>query len=217
MQRPEGEPQETQTPVVEALTLREKFTDAEKEALIADGALIYTLRGETITAQRESQAKKGKPAFRDVVEGGDRTLVIPSRQIEIAIYPAPDKFFVSGSFTRNVREQEALVAADAGDLRKRLGKGLGEMIPDEASTFTDITFQHLDATGDWLFGQRYAEAQGLSRVYGRTKNPTNSSGSSVANVGAANPDRGLHVGRWPRDYGDRSVGAVPIVVPIETK
>lgn len=207
-----------ETPIVEALTLRERFTDAEREALIADGALVYTPTGETITAQRESQAKKGKPAFRYVVEAGERVLAVPSRQVEVAIYPAPDRFFVPGSFNKNVKQQDELVAQDAADLRKGLGlEGVDELIPNEASTLTAITFQHLDATGKWLFGQEYAAAQGLSYVYGRTKNPTNSAGSFVAFVGGANPGYGVSVDGWRRDDGVHCVGAVRMVVPIEIK
>jgi hypothetical protein len=205
---------------IEQLTLREKFTDAEREALIADGAFIYFPLGETIPAQREAQAKKGNPAFRYVIEAGDRLLAVPSRQVEVAIYPAPERFFVPGSFNKNVELQEKLVAKDAEDLRKRLGlEGISEIIPDEAATLSDITFQHLDATGKWLFGQEYAEVQGLSWVCvcGRTKNPTNSSGSCVAGVGGADPGHGLDVSDWYRDGDHDGLGAIRLVVPIEAK
>ena len=196
--------------------LRESFTNAEREALRADGALTYTLVAETISDQRDSQAKKGKPSFRYLVNAGDR--LTASRNIEVAIYPAPGSFFVPGTFNRSVIEQEKLVEADAQELRTRLGlENIGEILPDEAATLTQVVFQHLDATGKWLFGQEYAKAQGLDWVYGRTKNPTNSSGSNVANVGDASPDYGLYVFDWLRDRGYRHIGTVRLVVPVEIK
>lgn len=175
-------PQKTTTP--EQLVLRESFSEAEKEALIADGALIYH----------------------------------PSRPMEVAIYPAPDRFFVPGSFNKSVRQQEKLVEKDAQELRQRLSlEHITEIIPYEVSTLSDITFQHLDATGIWLFGPEYAKAQGLSWVYGRTKNPTNSTWSHVAYLGPADPDHGLHLHPRYRGAGLGSLGAVRLVVPIEAK
>lgn len=94
----------------EQLTLREKFTDAERKALIADGAVIYLPLGETIPVQKEAQAKKGKLAFRYVVNARNYLRAVPSRQVEVAIYPAVDRFFVSGSFGKGVGQQEELVA-----------------------------------------------------------------------------------------------------------
>ncbi|OGD96799.1 hypothetical protein A3F02_00225 [Candidatus Curtissbacteria bacterium RIFCSPHIGHO2_12_FULL_38_9b] len=207
-----------EVPAVEALRLRESFTDTEWEALIADGALIYRPLAQTIPTQREKQTKKGKKSFSYVVDAGDRINAVPSRPVEFAIYPAPDRFFVPGSFDRSVKQEERDVAGDAQDLRERLGlENITEIIPDEASTLSDITFQHLDATGRWLFGPEYAKAQGLDWVYGRTKNATNPAGSLVADVGNAKADNGLDVGGWDRDYGRRNVGAVRLVVPVEVK
>lgn len=212
-------PKSQETVPVEALRIRESgFTDAEKEALKADGALLYTPLGETIPAQKESRAKKDKPGFWYVAEVGDRLLALPSRQIEVAIYPAPDRAFVPNSFNKSVKQQEERVAADAAELRERLGlEGISEIIPDEASTVTDIIFQHEEATGQWLLGPKYAAAQGLSWVYTRTKNPTNVAGSYVAYVGSAYPDNGVNVHYWNRDNGNRDLGVLRLVVPIETK
>lgn len=205
-----------ETTVTEQLVLRERFTDEEKEALRNDGAVIYLLHGETILSQKESQRAKGKPSFGYVVDAGERLLALPSRKIEVAIYPDPEKFFVPGSFNKSVKKQEEKVMQDARELRLRLNlSAVTEIIPDEAATLSEIGFQHLDATGVWLFGKEYAVAQGLDWVYGRTKNPTNASGSIVAYVGNAYPDSGLDVGGWRRDDGLHSVGALRLVVPIE--
>src|SRR3990167_3241852 len=82
----------------EQLVIRERFTDDEKEALKSDGAVIYELQGETIIREKESQKAKGKPSFYFLVEAGERLLARPTRQIEVAIYPAPERFFVPNSF-----------------------------------------------------------------------------------------------------------------------
>lgn len=207
-----------ETTVTEQLVLGERFTDEEKEALRTDGAVIYLLHGETILSQKESQRAKGKPSFGYVVDAGERLLVLPSRKIELAIYPDPEKFFVPQSFNKSVKKQEEVVAQDARDLRERLNlTGISEIIPDEAATLSEIVFQHLDATGVWLFGKEYAAAQGLDWVYGRTKNPTNASGSHVASVGDADPDDGLGVDGWLRGDGRHRVGALRLVVPIENR
>lgn len=210
-------PMETSV-VTEQLALREKFTVEEREALIADGALVYTGRGETTTAQKKSRDKKRKPSFGYLVNAGDHITAIPSRKGEVAIYPAPDKAFVPDSFGKSVELQDKVVAADALELRKRLGQeGLAEIIPNEASTVTDIIFQHEEATGEWLLGPDYAAEQNLSWVYTRTKNPTNSSGSDVARVGGASPVDGVSVIVWGADDGNDYLGALRMVVPIETR
>ncbi|KKQ95123.1 MAG: hypothetical protein A3C27_00750 [Candidatus Levybacteria bacterium RIFCSPHIGHO2_02_FULL_39_36] len=210
-------PLETPT-VIEQLTIRESFTDVEREALIADGALIYTPLGETITAQKDSRAKKGKPSFAYLTTSENRLVAVPSRKVEIAIYPAPERAFVPDSFSKGVEGQDKAVAVDAVELRQRLGQeGLGQIIPGEASTVTDIVFQHEEATGQWLLGSEYAAAQGLNYVYTRTKNPTNSTGSDVAYVGDAGPGYGVFVDHWGRGSGRRDIGVLRMVVPIETK
>ena len=104
--------------------------------------------------------------------------------------------------------QEKLAEKDGQILRKRIclkGDGVEVIIPDQASTFTELTFKYLDETtqkgkGIWLFGEEYTtSAQDWNLVYGRTKNPVNESGSDVAHVGYADPDYGVHVNRWDRD------------------
>lgn len=191
------------------------FTAEEREALISDGAVIINLTGETI----EDQQASGR-LFRFVVDGGDRLLKLPSMETEVAFYPDPKKFFISNSGNKNLATQEALARKDSQELRKRLGlkdDSLEVIIPGQASTFTELTFRYLDKTtkqgkGVWLFGSEYASVQGLSWVYGRTKNPVNESGSLVALVGHARPDRGVDVSRWDRDDGHGDLRVVRLVV-----
>jgi len=165
------------------------FTDQEKEALVRDGAFILDLPGETI----EDEQKEGKLLrYYELYNSEARLLKAPSIKGQVAIYPDPKRFFVPNSGNKNLLAQEKLAKKDGQELRKRLGlkdDSLDVIIPDQASTLTEITFKYLDETskkgeGVWLFGRDY------SYRYGRTKNPVNESGSRVAIVGNAGPDRG---------------------------
>lgn len=183
------------------------FSGEAKDALIKDGAVIYPLTGSTIEAQRNMRAKKGKPSFYYVVDVREGLVGRPSRLSEVAIYPDPKKFFVPNTGGEDL-ETEALVAEAANRLRKRLRQnGIDVVIPEEAVTLTELTFKHLDETEVWLFGESYGY------LYGRTKNPTNESGSGVAIVGCAVPDSGLGVLDWRRGLGNGRVRAVCLVVP----
>lgn len=191
------------------------FTDKEKKALIEDGAVILSLTGETI----EGQQTAGR-LFRYVTNGGARLLKLPSIITEVAIYPDPKRFFIPDSGNKDLPTQEALAKKDSQELRKRLGltdDSLDVIIPDQASTLTELFFNYLDETTKrgkavLLFGEEYASAQGLSWVYGRTKNSVNESGSNVADVGSAYPDDGLYVNYWDADNGNDRVQVVRLVV-----
>lgn len=207
----------TEVKGTERLVLKPSIPDKEKAILKDFGASFYTLTGETIEGQKKARGEQGLPAFWYIVDAGDirRLLVVPSPRIEVAYFDKPKDFFVPGTFGKNTDTQEAMAAADA----KRYGlEGITQIVPDQASIFTELTFQHLaDYPGVWLFGPEYAKAQGLDWVCGRTKNPTNASGSNVAGVGVARPDRGLGVGGWYRDLGRGHVGTPRLVVAFETK
>src|SRR3972149_9020100 len=159
------------------------FTDQEKEALVADGVHILTLTGETIEGQRAA----GR-LFRYITDAGDRLLKVPSIIAQVAFYPDPKRFFIPNSGNKDLSTQEQLAERDGQELRQRLGlkdDSLVVIIPDQASTLTELIFNYLDETtkkgqGVWLFGREYASAQDLDWVYGRTKNAVNESGSHVA-------------------------------------
>lgn len=199
----------------EPIVLRERFTPQERKVIEDAHGVIYTPTGLSLDAQKSARAAKNKPSFPyDLSWGGERLTAVASRQVEMAVFPDPQEFFVPGSFGNSTATQERMAAEDA----KRLGlPNVTQILPDEASTFTDIVFQHEDATDKWLFGPEYAKAQNLDWVYGRTKNPTNSSGSNVASVGYAGADGGVSVDDSGRDIGHHGVGAVRLVVPLETK
>jgi len=201
---------------VETKTLSQEFRpfiDQEKEALVKDGAAILDLEvGATIEGQQEA----GR-LFRYVNyggDGGDRLLKSPSIIAQVAIYPAPERFFIPNSGNKDLPTQEQLAKEDGQELRKRLGledDSVDVIIPDQASTFTELTFKHLDETtqkgkGVWLFGNEYGN------LYGRTKNPVNESGPHVAHVGGAIPDHGVAVSHWRAAHGSVYVHVVRLVV-----
>lgn len=185
------------------------FTPEEKEALIRDGAVTLSLTGETIEGQI-----KARQLFWEITEGGDRLLKLPSTVAEVAIYPDPEKFFIPNSGNKDLAEQEKLAKKDGQEIRKRLGlkdEGVGVIIPDQASTLTELFFKYLDKTtregrGVWLFGPDYGS------LYGRTKNPVNKSGSIVANVGYAHPGSGIRIFGWGAGSGLVEVRVVRLVV-----
>lgn len=201
----------------ERLVLKPIIPDREKASLKDFGASFRTLTGETIEGQKKAREKQGLPAFWYIVDAGDRKrlIAVPSARIEVAYFDKPEDFFVPGTFGKDTDTQEAMVAADA----KRYSlEGITQIVPDQASVFTELTFRHLaDHPGVWLFGPEYAKAQGKDWVYGRTKNPTNAAGSFVASVGRAGPAYGLDVGGWPRGGGRGHVGSPRLVVAFETK
>ncbi|MBI2034235.1 hypothetical protein HY388_01230 [Candidatus Daviesbacteria bacterium] len=207
-------------PTLEQLVLRPRFTDRERKKLLADKAKAYLLSRTTILQQKEARAAKGQPSFWHITDGGDRLLALPSRDIEVAFFPDPNRFFVEGTFGKDTNTQERLVRAAGQTLGNRLGlPNIAGIITDEAATWSDLTYQYLDDPegGEWLFGPKYAEAVGKSWVYARTKNPTNASGSDVAHVGLASPGRGLGISGWDRASGHGGGGAPLLVVPIENK
>lgn len=201
----------------ERLVLKPIIPDREKAVLKDFGASFCTLTGETIEGQKKAREKQGLPAFWYIVDAGDRKrlLAVPSPRIEVAYFDKPEDFFVPDTFGIDTDTQEAMVASDA----KRYGlEGITQIVPDQASVFTELTFRHLAThPGVWLFGPEYAKAQGKDRVHGRTKNPTTASGSNVAYVGHADPDLGLRVSDWLRDDGRDYVSSPRLVVAFETK
>ena len=199
----------------EQLVLRDKFTVLERERLSADGAKIYLPRYLTIEQQEAAQRGKGQPAFSYKAQVTDGLLVLPSRPIEMAIYPGLKRFFVEGSFNKDIATQERLVA-EAGQYRSgRLALPLiTQIIAREAATLSDITFQHLDQTGVWLFGTEYAAVQHEEWIYSRTKDPTDisKSGFWVAFVGGVRLS-GLTIRDWP-GIGVPFIGVIHLVVAV---
>lgn len=202
-------PKVSSSPIQEGLNISETFvflpyTDEEKRILKEDGAVIYSLEGETIQVQREGGRK-----FWYVVDAGERFLTLPSRVMEVAIYPDPERFFVPDSFNKTKAQQEELVRKDGQELRVRLGIGDLEEILPEAPEATEVLFKHLDETGVRLLGENYGYR------YIRTNTPINSVGSIVAHVGSFGAGGGPDVDDWFAHGGGPDVGAARWVVKVK--
>lgn len=192
-----------------------RFTDEEKKALVDDGAVLYLPIGETIQAQKAAK----RPLWyvnEGYKEGGKNRLTeFPSRAIEVAIYPDPERFFVPDSFSKTTDQQIALVEQDAHALRERLGlPNIGETLP-EASEATEVLFKHFDATNVRILGQDYQKNGAWSYI--RTITPINKEGSYVAYVGFWYAVIGLYVYDWYRDYSGVNIHAARWVVPTGTR
>jgi len=185
------------------------FTEEERKALVDDGAVPYLLTGETIKSQKSA---KRRP-FVEVadgyeVDGKNRLTEFPSRIMEVAIYPDPERFFVPNSFNKTTDQQIALVEQDAQFLRERLRQPkIGQILP-EVSEVTEVLFKHVNATKVRILGKGYGKWS-----YIRTGTPTNKEGSYVASVGRW--DRGgLYVNEWNRSISSTLLGAARWVVPL---
>jgi hypothetical protein len=193
-----------------------RFDRNERETLLKDGAYIYGLAGETMSLQIEIQKQKGWPSFTYIEKPNEEFLLKPSLISEVAIYPDPNKFFIPNSGMAMLYEQEELTKDDTKDLRQRLQlPGISVIIPKEVSTLTEITFKHLDGTGNWLFGCEYALAHNLKSIYGRTKDSVDEHDPNTAAVGGigVTPSKGLGVVAWPRNLPMINLWAVRLIVP----
>lgn len=183
------------------------WSDEEREVLVKDGTVLYLPTGETINGQRQNNRPFWYVAGGYVIDGRNRLLDFPSRPIEIAIYPDPERFFVPGSFDKSKARQEDLILEDRDQLRKRTGlENLDQILP-EASEATERIFDYLDKTGIRLLGQDYGYR------WLRTNTPTNKFGSRFADVGYFLGVDGLRVGDFSRDRGAPDLGAARWVVP----
>ncbi|MDO8618888.1 MAG: hypothetical protein Q7R49_02975 [Candidatus Daviesbacteria bacterium] len=192
-----------------------RFTDEERKALVDDGAVLYLPTGETIKAQQSAKRPFWYITDGYKESGRNRVTEFPSRPIEVAIYPDPERFFVPDTSSKTTDQQIALVEQDAHALREKLGlPNIGEVLP-EASEATEVLFKHFDATGVRILGQDYMKDGYWSYI--RTNTPTNKEGSSVAHVGGWSAGRGLRVGGWYRGPGHVVIHAARWVVPTGTR
>ncbi|MEK7182599.1 MAG: hypothetical protein AAB694_00360, partial [Patescibacteria group bacterium] len=151
------------------------------------------------------------------VVSAKRVLTTPSRIMEVAIYPDPERFFVPGTFSQLKATQEELVKKDGQELQARLGiEGLEEILP-EAPEVTEVMFKHFDATGVRLLGEDYRDPNPETRYwrYIRTNTPINKSGPFIAIVGHFFAVYGPYVPDWNAYRADAFLGAARWVVKVK--
>lgn len=187
------------TPKEQAPTEVKRFSDEAREALTKEGYVIYELNGQSIRTQREAGRKFWSTWHADSRYADFETQ--SSMHSEVAV--KPDQLFIEGSNNKTLKQQEALIAKYSTDLG---GKVQGvEAIMGDAADYVGLTFAHLDATGERLFGEKY------DYNWARTKTPT--VGGGVASVGSFDADGGLRVSSWFAAGRDGFLLAAPLVVP----
>ncbi len=192
-----------------ALEIR-RFTPEARLALEKEGYIIYDLIGESVKSLREAGKRfwtkwHSEEAYQDFEA---RT----SMCSQVAIKP---HFFLSDSNFKTLKEQEEMVKRFSQELVRKLRKetqvkNLGiEVIIGEASDYAEVTFRHLEKTGERLFGES-------DHYYStRTKTPIDGSDNAdVAHVGVHHAVHGLTIQhRSPNETGD-SIFVFPLVVPV---
>lgn len=174
-----------------------RFSQEAREALRNQGYAVYELTGQSIASIRDSGRKLWSTWHRDypVFE------TLTSMHSEVAINPG--RLFIPKSNNKTLVQQEELIARSSQDFGNRV-QGV-EAVMGEAPDYVDLAFTHLNATGNYLFGEK----DGYN--FARTKTPT--VGSFIACVGDFDPADGLIVNDWHADRGNDDVFAAPLVVP----
>ncbi|MBI2085852.1 hypothetical protein HYT74_00765 [Candidatus Daviesbacteria bacterium] len=120
------------------------WSDQEKATLVNDGAVSIVQREKQFAVKDKQVDHCGGKKTDYIIDGRNRLVDFPSKVLEVAIYPDPEKFFVQGTFNKSKGRQEAIIARDAHQLRNRLGiSNLDEILP-EAPEVMEILFQHLE-------------------------------------------------------------------------
>ena len=175
-----------------------RFSQEARTALEKDGYKIHTLTGQSIASLREA----GRDFWTTWHKDNLQFEVLVSMQSEVAVNP--DQLFLPKSNDKTLPQQEKMIKAFSQKLGKKI-PGV-EAIMGEAPDYVDLTFTHLDATGDRLFGENH------NYNYARTNTPT--AVGQVAYVGSFfRSVGGLSVRDWPGAYGRARVFAAPLVVP----
>lgn len=145
------------------------WSDEEKAALLKDGAFIYLPTGETIRSQIAAKKLLGfvvDGGFE--IEGRNRLLDFPSRPMEVAIYPDPERFLAS----------ESLYA-----VQRRTGvENIIKILP-EASEATEVLIRLAETTEGKFEWPGIRHVRGLSYAIAiRTSTPTDEVGKCSAAV-----------------------------------
>lgn len=192
----------------EKLIANKGWSNEEVMTLIMDGATTYYPTGETVRSQILAEKKLCYQLGSYKINGRDRLLDWPSRSLEVAIYPDPDRFFVPGSLNQAKCKQKMLIETDVTKLRKRLGMENIDIIFPEASEAIEVFFQHYEAVGMRLLGRDY------NFLWMRTATFTNNvHPRRFARVGAWADAGTLYIRDWFANRGLPDLGVARWIVP----
>lgn len=178
----------------------ERFTNEQKKALKRLGfSRIYPFTGLSIRNWRE----KGKPFWSTWYQDPQFAEFenMPSKLSEVAINP--NQLFLPNSNRKTLEEQEAMI--------KRFSKELATKVPgvkaviEEAPDYVELAFQHLERTGEYLFGKKYN--------FYSTRTKTIIFGSFVINIGDFHLRGGLDISGSYRDRRRDDLWVSPLVMP----
>lgn len=140
-----------------------------------------------------------------IVDAGENFLNLPSMQSEAA-FPSRDEFLLPKSNKLTLSQQQEMIDEYSYKLQREFGSEELKAVMGDAPDYCLLAFLHLDATKDYLFGEKD------NYNFTRTKTPT--SGTNVANVGSPkSPHYGLIVNHWDAGLGNDFLYAAPLVVP----
>jgi hypothetical protein len=186
-----------------------RFTQEAREALERKGYVIYGLKGESIQSLKEagrpicqtwenrvppnlSKVYKHRLSYPEFDE-------MPSMRSEVGINPT--ELYLSTNKREALKEQEARV--------KEFSRKLSRIIPGtaaiigQAPDYIELGFQHLDATGQLLFGEDFNDTFATTK----TSVGTYDNDEYVAVVGNYGGPKTLAVQAWPTEYATSVINA----------
>lgn len=173
-----------------------RFSDEARARLEAEGYFVHTLTGQSIKTLKDA----GRPFWSTWHNNHPDFETLASRSSEVAI--RPDQLFLPKSNGKTLNDQLSRVARVSADLSRQV-RGT-QVIIGEAPDYVELAYNHLDLTGQRLFGEEFGYG------YARTVTPV---GGNVANVGDFDAVNGLRVDGWRPDDGGDGLWAAPLVVP----
>lgn len=175
------------------------FSPKSKEALVGKGYVIYLLRKQSIVMMRTA----GRRFYASLI-GGDLpkdVLNLVSMQSEVAINP--NRLFLPNTNFKIQEEQEEMLGRFSQELQRQI-PGVCAIL-GEAPDYLDIVFQHLDITGEKLFGERQ------DFHYTRTK--TRTVGRHGIIVGH-HSEEGINITDWFSTSPGERLWAAPLIKPL---
>lgn len=172
-----------------------RFTPEARRQLKKAGYHTYCLTGQSISVLR----KEGRPLSTVWYKNDPEVEMDVSRRLEVAINP--NKLLLTKSNRNTPLTQDRMVEEFSKELAKNIGQ-VGAVIGGVAD-YADLSFLHLDETGERLFGERHH--------FSYVRTVTQTKDSSFIFIGNFSIHDGLDIDHWGRGVGDLWIA--PLVVP----
>lgn len=176
-----------------------RFAPETSRSLIDMGYAIYPLGRKSLRWHRNA----GYPVRSSLYLDFPALEELQSRSSEVAINPS--RLFLPVSNRRTLEQQSEMVKSFSQELSSRWNIAGARAIIGTMPDYVELTFAHLEATGEYLFG----EADGYNCA--RTQTPTIKEHFAVVGIFFANA--GLMVDHRHAIFGDADVHAAPMILP----